>query len=343
MCSAYRTIEVMKIVRWVVLAWVLCLTSIAFAQRTGGSMGGGGFHGGGGGGYSGGGGGGYHGGGGYYGGGSGSRGMDARLVSYLIGGTLLIGSTLVWGARTVLRERRLNREFAEGRYIVPGTAVDVTVLRVALDARVRPFVQKELDRIARTADTKTKAGLLKSLNEVARLLRRLRDTWVYAGAINEDMRDVDRAQATFERHVANARATFQHELVRNRDGVLTTAEAPASTPRAEEGPGLVLVTVVVAARAELFTVKDIASADDLRLALEALSGLTDEILEAMEIVWTPADPDDRMSSVELEALLPGVIFPIPGAMVGKVVCAHCAAPVPKELRSCLHCGAAVAA
>jgi uncharacterized membrane protein len=325
-----------------VLALLLGWAGPAFAQSTGGSFGGGSFSGGGGG-DSGGGGGGYNGGGGYstsdsYSSHSGSGGPGLSTGWVLLA---VAGGLGVTGLATVFVSK--VRRGLDPIYVPEPLPVDVTVLRIALDARVRPFVQKELDRIARTSDTKTNAGLQMSLAEVARLLRRLRDAWVYGGAVNEDLRDRDGAQTTFQRHVANARATFQHELVRNHDGVVTTAAAPPSVKRAEEGGGLVLVTLVVAAKQELFTVKEIASGDDLRRALEVLCAFTGDILVAMEIIWTPADPDDRMSSVELEALLPGAIFPIPGAMVGKLVCAYCAAPFPKELGGCPSCGAAVAA
>jgi hypothetical protein len=86
-------------------------------------------------------------------------------------------------------------------------------------------------------------------------------------------------------------------------------------------------------------VSRIVDGDDLRRALEVLSAMTAQILVEMEIVWTPADPEDRMSSVELETILPDQVFPIAGAMVGKVVCTYCNGPFPQELMTCPHCGA----
>ena len=158
------------------------------------------------------------------------------------------------------------------------------------------------------------------------------------GAYNHDMMSMELAHQVFERQVADARATFSHELIRNQAGTVTTAAAPALVRRPDEGPGLVLVTLVVASRDELFTVRRVGNGDDLRLALESLSAVTAPRLIAMEVVWTPADPDDRMSSVELEAIRAGKVFPIAGAMVGKVVCMYCSGPFPAELMSCPHCG-----
>jgi uncharacterized membrane protein len=333
--------------RWiVVVGLVIALTGIAAAQDTGGSMGGGDWGGGGGGGgdysYSGGGGGDYS----YSGGGSdysysgGGGSIDgAGIGMVLVFAVIVIGVSLLW--ESLKRDRSISSYGQGAAYGGAGPIgdVDVTALRVALDARVRPFVQKELDRIAKAADTKTQQGLVTMLHEVALLLRRLRDAWVYGGAENHAMSWKQVAQSAFQQHASHARALFRTEVVRNAAGVTTTAEATARTPRSDEGPGIVLVTLIVAARQELFTVQRIGSGDDLRRALEVLSALTAQTLVAVEIVWTPADPADRMSSVELETLLRGEVFPIHGAMVGKVVCSYCSGPFPAELMSCPHCGA----
>ena len=337
--------------RWILaVGLVIVLSGVALGQDTGGSIGGGDWGGGGGGGggdysYSGGGGDySYSGGGGYSydAGGSGTAGSASGGSFFFLAVVvvIMIGASALW--ERWKKDQSMSGAGYSGAYggvgAVSGDA-DVTALRFGLDARVRPFVQKELDRIARTADTKTQEGLVMTLHEVALLLRRLRDAWVYGGAENHAMSWKHIAQAAFQQHAATARALFRTELVRNAAGTTTTAEATARSARSDEGPGLVLVTLIVAARQELFTVQRIGNGDDLRRALEVLSSLTSQTLIAVEIVWTPAAADDRMSSVELETMLPGDVFAIQGAMVGKVVCSYCSGPFPAELMSCPHCGA----
>ena len=325
------------------VALLLVTGGTGAAQDTGGSIGGGDWGGGGGGGgdysdssggsdysSSGGGDSSYSGGSTYSSGGGGSA-VGALIGLGLAAGFIVLG--LVLPRHAARKRRRIGPRARRG------TKADVTALRFGLDARVRPFVQKELDRIAKRSDTGSQAGLVTTLHEVALMLRRLRDAWVYGGAENHDMAWKETAQSTFQQHAAAARSAFRTELVRNAAGVTTTQDATARTPRGDEGPGLVLVTLIVAARQELFTVKRVGTGDHLRRALEVLSGLTAQDLIAVEIVWTPADPDDRMSSVELEAMLAGDIFPIQGAMTGKVVCSYCSGPFPAELISCPHCGA----
>src|ERR1700733_4756343 len=80
-------------------------------------------------------------------------------------------------------------------------SVDVSILRIAVDGRSRKFVQSELARIAKIADTKSADGRATMLREVAVLLRRLKDAWVYGGAVNEPMRAIGRPNAVFDKYV----------------------------------------------------------------------------------------------------------------------------------------------
>ena len=131
------------------------------------------------------------------------------------------------------------------------------MLRIAIDGRARKFVQTELARIAKIADTRTAEGRLTMLREVDLLLRRTRDAWVYGGAINEPMRSLQAAKGVFDGHVTDARSRFHEEVIRNEQGTVTTSQASETIPRSEEGAGLILVSIIVAARSELFTVAHI--------------------------------------------------------------------------------------
>jgi len=225
----------------------------------------------------------------------------------------------------------------------PINAVDVSVLRVAIDGRARKFVQAELARIAKVADTATDEGRLAMLREVALLLRRVRDAWVYGGAVNEPMRSMDAAKAVFDGHVDDARARFTHETISNVQGVQSGIAPEESRPRSDQGDGVILVSIVVAARSELFTVAHIDNGEDIRKALEAAAHRSASDLVAIEIVWMPSEGEDRMSSLELEAKYPRPdLIPIRGALVGKTFCDYCGGPFPAELVSCPHCGAPTA-
>ncbi|MBL8622257.1 MAG: DUF1517 domain-containing protein [Myxococcales bacterium] len=216
---------------------------------------------------------------------------------------------------------------------------DVTAIRIVFDARARGAVQAALDRLGETAGTGSAAGRVQMLNEVAILLRRHRAAWVYGAVANHPMTTKDEARAAFHTHVATARASYRDETIRNVDGKVTRADAHA-VAAPSEGPGLVMVSVMVAAERELVTVDRPGDGEALRRALEALSSLTPSSLVAVEVVWTPSEPADRMTSAEVERLLAGTGYAkIDGALAGVAVCAFCQGIYPAEAFTCVHCGA----
>lgn len=97
---------------------------------------------------------------------------------------------------------------------------------------------------------------------------------------------------------------FRREVVRNADGDVATATAPELVARSEEGPGVVVVTLVVVTHRKPITVEHPRDADSIRAALADRGKLTASQLVALEVVWSPAAEDDRMSTAELEKLYP---------------------------------------
>jgi hypothetical protein len=254
------------------------------------------------------------------------------LVALFIGGVFV---KIMWGE---------YKDRFGGTRVFGGTSelpeADVTVLRVAIDGRARKFIQEALKWIAQQCDTSTKQGRADMLGKVSLLLRNARDAWVYGGASNEPMGSLSNMKQIYDRHVDDARTRFQQETITNVDGKKTTQAVEEQSQRSDEGEGLILVTIVIAARNELFTVQKIGTGEDLRKAIEGASFLGPEELVAVDVIWMPAEEGDRMSSIELEARYPKPeLIAIHGALVGKTFCAHCAGPFPAELVSCPHCGA----
>jgi uncharacterized membrane protein len=257
---------------------------------------------------------------------------------------LAIIVVLFWKSFTETRDTAnyVNVDYGPVRIDGPayGNNVDVTVLRVAIDGRARKFIQAELKQIAATCDTATAEGRVAMLSRVAVLLRKVKDAWVYGGAHNEQSAPIGRMKPIYDRHVDDARTRFERETVTNVQGQKRRDDAGDLAWRSDEGEGLILVSIILAARGELYTVSSIGDGEDLRKALEAIFYIEEKQLVAVDVVWMPAEEDDRMSSIELTAKYPRPeLIPIRGALVGKAFCAYCAGPFPAELVSCPHCGA----
>ena len=217
--------------------------------------------------------------------------------------------------------------------------VGVTLVRVALDARARRFVQARLAKLARESDTASPAGLAALLAQAARALTASRSAWIYAGVEQTAPALAAQARVTHTRLAQDARARFQHELVRATDGTTRGADAPELVAREHEGEGVVVVTLVVATHATLPAASP-AQVTEIESLLTRLAELSASELLALEIVWSPAAEDDRMSTDELEAGYPELTRLT--AIGGRVYCGHCAGPHTAELSKCPHCGAPTA-
>lgn len=101
-----------------------------------------------------------------------------------------------------------------------------------------------------------------------------------------------------------------------------------------------MVTLLVAARGAL---PDPPTAMDLPSLMSALHGALparpDRLL-ALEVIWSPAEDRDRMSSAELVVLYPELLALDPRAALGRKVCASCRGVFARELGRCPACGAA---
>lgn len=311
---------------WALALW-LALTSLALAQSTGGSFGGSDWGGGGGSSSSSSGGSWSSSSGGY-----GSTASSANSYEPPVWGQLLIAiaffAFMYW---LFLWRGGLLRRIADR-----GARVDLTEIRLSLDARARRFVQGKLDALAKTGEGRTAEGRARWLAGVVDALEASRIAWLHGAVRNFTRMEPARAQPEHQRLVNEARATYQHELVRNDAAGTQTAAAPALTAREHEGEGVVLVTIVVAARREIPDVARVTP-DAISGLLATLRSMPAQQVVAVDVVWTPAAENDRMSSDELEARHAGLTRI--GGPAGRVFCTYCGGPFAAELPKCPHCGA----
>jgi hypothetical protein len=245
---------------------------------------------------------------------------DARFLKFLPFGAFFVALLVVGGLSTGQRRRRRRSEYVpafepviERAAIEASTGnVDVTVLRFGIDATPGKFVSSELGRLTKQIDATTEDGRSKLLREIGLTLRRVRAGWLYGGAVNEPMRSLGEAKAVFAKHIDDAKLHGE-----------STA-----------GSGIVVITIVVAARGELLTVDGI-DAEHLRRALESAAYRDAADIIDIGIVAT------RCASVqELETQYPRPhLVPLVAAGVDKTFCVYCGGPIPADLVGCPHCGA----
>lgn len=162
-------------------------------------------------------------------------------------------------------------------------------------------VQKRLDEFASTGDTSTETGLAELLRQTALELMREKDAIRYSLVEPSGPFSLTNGETKLNGAAMAERSRFQIERVRGADGKLRRSEA-APTVGAEVLEFLV-VTVLVATRSPL----GIDKADD-RAAVEAvlaeLGGVAANNLLGLEVIWTPADPDDSLTETDLMTTYP---------------------------------------
>lgn len=316
------------------MAVLLLWLPVARAQDTGGSFGGGDFSGGGsydsgGSSYS----GGSYDSGGYSSssGGGGSAG-DAGAAGIMA--VVVVGVAFVLLFASSRGGGRLRRAAAE-----VDDEIDVSAIALGIDWRARRELQARFAELAASGDVKTREGRVRLLRETSLLLRRCEQSWLYAAVVNHSLASRETAEASFRRTAADARARYKKEVVRGDQSGVQRSDPGPQTARRTEGEGVVVVTLVVAARREIVDVDDPRDARALRQLLGNLSSMVAHQLSALEVVWSPAAEEDRMSTAELETLYPDLKKIDDTSVAGRVFCTYCAGPFAAELLKCPHCGA----
>lgn len=219
--------------------------------------------------------------------------------------------------------------------------IDVAGVELAIDWRARRQVQARLEELAKDGDTSTPEGLASLAHATARTLKEAEVSWLYAAAVSTRPLPAREGERLFRDASAHARSKFRHEVIRSADGTTRTVEAPEQHATREEGEGVVVVTLLVAAHRSLSDVSDVTDARQLRHVLEQVMALDAKTLAVLEVIWSPAEENDRMSTAEMEVLYPELRQLDERDVVGRVFCGRCAAPYAKELLACPNCGAPV--
>jgi uncharacterized membrane protein len=250
-----------------------------------------------------------------------------------------IGAVVVFGLQRS-RDRRLRR--LETREHAPsaafGLGVDLAIVSVALDARARPFVQQRLDAIAASAELDNPLGRARALRQTLDVLRTTRGSWAYGVVRDTVPMDPEHAEPSFARVVSDYRARYRDELRRADAGGNASRVAGTYRMRSDEGEGLVVVTLALA-RWGTFPDTHATGIDAIDHALARVAEVAPDELVAFEVIWSPSDDADRMSSLELETIYPE-LQPLAIERFGTETCAYCRTSFARELPRCPLCGAA---
>lgn len=168
---------------------------------------------------------------------------------------------------------------------------------VALDDAKRESLQRALDALGARVDVSSPEGRAEAARAACDVLCASLDDARRATATSDEL-TADDAPARFDHLAAELRRRYDYETRRNGD----TSPAPAFGPRGDEH-GFVVVTVLVGLDEDLAAMEVVTDHGSLRRALDAVVPHRGGVA-AMEVIWSPSTPDDRLSEHELATLYP---------------------------------------
>jgi uncharacterized membrane protein len=161
-------------------------------------------------------------------------------------------------------------------------------------------IQDRLGDFAAQGNTESEAGLASLLQQTALELLREKDAIRYLGAEARGPMSLTNAETAMNGMALAERGRYQVERIRNAGGQVTRASTAAI--EGKEALELVVVTVVAATRTPLESFG--ASPDKLEALLTELGGVSPDALLGLEVIWTPADPNDSMTETDVMTTYP---------------------------------------
>lgn len=252
---------------------------------------------------------------------------DATLTRY--GGVIIV--LFIFGLG-YLYMRVGRRPSVTPLNIVEAADHDLAVILIGIGDEARLKLQSRLEFLS-TQPQDSDHGRQRVLQSIIAALNDVRDQWAFLGAYDDEPMPYDIAMERLDARVAQLRERYRKDLLVARDGAVLNDQRAHTEASAT---GYAVVTLLVAARKSLENVE--RDVNGIPRVLHALSSLAAEDIGGYEVVWSPSDPSESMTSAQIEAVYPELTRLNRG--VGGVACAYCGTVYAAERPACPRCGGA---
>ncbi|KAJ6820361.1 uncharacterized protein M6B38_396595 [Iris pallida] len=198
-------------------------------------------------------------------------------------------------AAVILLSGFLSDRSDDGSVLTASQKTTVLKLQVGLLGMARSF-QKDLDRIAETADTSTSEGLHYVLTETALALLRHPDCCISAYSSVDVKRSMEDGEKRFNQLSIEERGKFDEETLVNVNSI--KKQRTTSQRSKTFSNEYIVITILVAAEG-VHKLPVINSSSDLKEALQKLGSIPANKTLAVEVLWTPQNENDTLSEREL--------------------------------------------
>jgi uncharacterized membrane protein len=223
-------------------------------------------------------------------------------------GTLLMVAVVGFG--TVMVVKALRRASAGGSFLgglggrtdedddvqqVPDRAY-VYKAQLGLGRSARDL-QNRLARFAAEGDTSSEQGLANLVHQTALELMREKHSIRYASFGASGPMSLTNGETKMNSAALQERSRFQVERVRGADGNVRRSDAAATT--SNEALEYLVVTLILATRRPVLQTKELADPGQVEALLGELGSVPADVILGLEVIWTPADPDDALTANDM--------------------------------------------
>jgi uncharacterized membrane protein len=163
-------------------------------------------------------------------------------------------------------------------------------------------LQNRLARFAAEGDTSSERGLAQLLQQTALELMREKDSIRYAALEASGPMSFTNGETKMNAASLAERSRFQVERVRGADGSVRRSESAAT--QSNEALEYLVITVIAASRRPIVSTPEVTDPSQLQALLGELGAVPGDALLGLEVIWTPADPDDALTRDDLISTYP---------------------------------------
>ncbi|KAL7615279.1 hypothetical protein Lser_V15G06733 [Lactuca serriola] len=183
----------------------------------------------------------------------------------------------------------------DGSLLTATEKTSVLKLQVGLLGLGRSL-QRDLNRIAETADTSKPEGLSYVLQETTLALLRHPDYCISGYSSVDVKRSIDEGEKRFNQLSIEERGKFDEETLVNVNNI---RKQSATTQRSNGFRNEYIVITVIVAASGVHKLPPINSSAQLKEALQKLASIPSSRVMAVEVLWTPQNENDTLTEREL--------------------------------------------
>lgn len=157
-------------------------------------------------------------------------------------------------------------------------------------------LQRDLNRIAESADTSTPEGLSYVLTETILALLRHPDYCISGYSSMDVKRSIEDGEKRFNKLSIEERGKFDEETLVNVNSI--KKQSTSSQRTSGFSNEYIVITILVAAEG-VHKLPTINGSRDLKEALQKLASIPSSKILAVEVLWTPQNENDTLSEREL--------------------------------------------